>query len=148
MASLARSATNMQCPVGTGARQCVAPRMTRPARRLHAITRVANVDESNFEQEVLKADKAVLVDFWDTWCGPCKLMDPLMAWAEQEYASTLKVVKIRHDSCPKLIQQYKVYGLPAFLIFKNGELVPGCKREGAVNQKMLADYIKQFGGDQ
>jgi len=44
--------------------------------------------------------------------------------------------------------QLQVYGLPAFLMFKNGELVPGCKKEGAVNQKMLAEYIKQYGGDQ
>jgi len=105
-------------------------------------------DTSNFAHvpaSRLQSDKAVLVDFWDTWCGPCKLMDPLMDWAEkvrdprfrqsclvirdglhvvqlhvldlaplvfpaiaQEYASTLKVVKCRHDSCPKLIQQFKV----------------------------------------
>ncbi len=56
----------------------------------------------------MQSDKPVLVDFWATWCGPCRLVAPLMDWAEKEYASQLKVVKIEHDKNPKLIERFKV----------------------------------------
>lgn len=105
--------------------------------------RVLNVTDGDFETEVLKADKPVLVDFWAPWCGPCKLVAPLMEWTEKEYGSTLKVVKVEHDPNPKLIEKYKVYGLPALMLFKDGAEIANSKREGAVTKQMLLAYLKK-----
>ncbi|KAL6757547.1 thioredoxin-like protein [Haematococcus lacustris] len=111
--------------------------------RRSCVVQVSNVDEAKFPEEVLQADKPVLVDFWATWCGPCKLVAPLMDWAEKEYAGAVKVVKIEHDSNPKLIAKYKVYGLPTLLLFKDGQEVSGSKREGAVTKPMLQEYLRK-----
>eukprot|EP00877_Chromochloris_zofingiensis_P000245 jgi/Chrzof1/10220/Cz04g33030.t1 len=129
---------------------------TRPAsahafssRRQHrqrlTIVRVADITSvAGFEEEVLKADVPVLVDFWAPWCGPCRLMHPLMTWAEKEHNGALKVVKIEHGPNPDLIEKYKVYGLPTLIVFKDGEIVPGSHREGAVGKAQLAEYLKTY----
>ncbi|EFJ50316.1 hypothetical protein VOLCADRAFT_58287 [Volvox carteri f. nagariensis] len=109
------------------------------------VTRVANVTEAVFEEQVLKADTPVLVDFWAAWCGPCKLVAPLMDWAEKEYNGKLKVVKIEHDSNPQLIAKYKVYGLPTLIVFKDGEEIAGSKREGAITKALLEQYLSKHG---
>eukprot|EP00195_Chlamydomonas_chlamydogama_P013741 CAMPEP_0202896018 /NCGR_PEP_ID=MMETSP1392-20130828/5106_1 /ASSEMBLY_ACC=CAM_ASM_000868 /TAXON_ID=225041 /ORGANISM="Chlamydomonas chlamydogama, Strain SAG 11-48b" /LENGTH=147 /DNA_ID=CAMNT_0049581233 /DNA_START=109 /DNA_END=552 /DNA_ORIENTATION=- len=115
----------------------------RNAQRLQPV-RVTNVNQDNFATEVLKSDKPVLVDFWANWCGPCKLVAPLMDWAEKEYKD-IKVVKVEHDANPNLISQYKVYGLPTLILFKDGVEITGSKREGAVTKAMLQAYLKQHG---
>ncbi|GLC33920.1 hypothetical protein PLESTB_000818000 [Pleodorina starrii] len=107
---------------------------------------VVNVaTEVAFEEEVLKATTPVLVDFWAPWCGPCKLVAPLMDWAEKEYGGKLKVVKIEHDKNPELIAKYKVYGLPTLIVFKDGEEVAGSKREGAITKALLQQYLTKHG---
>lgn len=100
--------------------------------------------EAEFEQEVLKADGPVLVDFWAPWCGPCKLVAPLMKWAEEEHKGELKVVKVEHGPNKELIEKYKVYGLPALIVFKDGQEVQGSHKEGAVTKAILQKYIKQY----
>ncbi|KXZ54939.1 hypothetical protein GPECTOR_3g109 [Gonium pectorale] len=120
----------------------------RPAVRIHRslpVTRVANIETASFDAEVLKSDKPVLVDFWASWCGPCKLVAPLMDWAEKEYDGKLKVVKIEHDKNPELIAKYKVYGLPTLIVFKDGEEVAGSKREGAITKVLLQQYLSKHG---
>ncbi|GIL60522.1 hypothetical protein Vafri_15070 [Volvox africanus] len=109
------------------------------------VARVTNVTETIFDEQVLKADTPVLVDFWAAWCGPCKLVAPLMDWVEKEYNGKLKVVKIEHDSNPQLIAKYKVYGLPTLIVFNNGEEVPGSKREGAITKGLLEQYLSKYG---
>lgn len=106
---------------------------------------VLDVDESTFEAEVLKSDVPVLVDFWATWCGPCKLVAPLMAAVEKDFGSALKVVKINADPAPALVEKYKVYGLPTLIIFKGGAPVPGSQREGAINKAKLMEYLASHG---
>lgn len=96
-----------------------------------------------WEKEVLQSDKPVLVDFWAVWCGPCKLVAPLMAWAEKEYGDVLKVVKVNHTPNPNIISKYKVYGLPTLMVFNGGELVEDSHREGAVTKAILEKYIKE-----
>lgn len=98
--------------------------------------------EAQWEQEVLKAEQPVLVDFWAPWCGPCKLMAPLMTWAEKEHEG-LKVVKVEHGANKGLIEKYKVYGLPCLIVFKDGQEVPGSKNEGAVTKAILQKYIEK-----
>jgi len=77
------------------------------------------------------------------WCGPCKLVAPLMSWAEKEYAGKLRVVKVEHDAAKELVERYGVYGLPAFLVVKEGAPVAGSSREGAMSKKALTAYLQE-----
>ncbi|HTW88934.1 MAG TPA: thioredoxin [Candidatus Binataceae bacterium] len=83
---------------------------------------VAHVTDANFEQEVLKSDKPVLVDFWAPWCGPCKAIAPLIDELAVQYAGRLKVVKINVDDNPQTPQRYNVRGIPNLLIIKGGQV--------------------------
>ncbi|XP_047063492.1 thioredoxin X, chloroplastic-like [Lolium rigidum] len=100
------------------------------------------VGDGEFEAEVLQSELPVLVDFVADWCGPCRLVAPVVDWASEEYEGRLKIVKIDHDANPQIIEKYKVYGLPALILFKNGQEVPGSRREGAINKTKFKDYIE------
>eukprot|EP00887_Chlorella_sp_A99_P002239 scaffold10.g2239.t1 len=114
-----------------------------PARRANSqIVCVADISDANFEAEVLKSEVPVLVDFWATWCGPCKLVVPTMVWAEKEYAGKLKVVKVEVDPNPAAVERYGVYGLPCLILFKDGAEVEGSHAEGAVTRKVLQEYLQ------
>ncbi len=88
-----------------------------------AMSSVISIGDSQFETEVLKATQPVLVYFWASWCGPCRLMTPIMNVAAQTYGDRLKVVKMEVDPNPIAVAQYKVEGVPALRLFKNGEVV-------------------------
>ena len=92
----------------------------------------------NFEQEVLNADKTVLVDFWASWCGPCKMLSPVIEEIADE-RSDIKVGKVNIDEYPELAQKYGVMSIPTVLVIKDGEEVN--KSVGAVPQKALLDLI-------
>ncbi|KAL5216034.1 hypothetical protein ABZP36_007435 [Zizania latifolia] len=79
------------------------------------------IGQSEFDAEVLQSELPVLVDFVADWCGPCRLIAPFVDWASEEYEGRLKIVKIDHDANPQLIAEYKVYGLPTLILFKNGK---------------------------
>ena len=83
---------------------------------------VNHVTDANFDQEVLKSDKAVLIDFWATWCAPCRAIAPLIDELAGEYAGRLKVVKINVDDNPETPARYGVRGIPNLLIVKNGQV--------------------------
>ncbi|XP_002268262.1 thioredoxin X, chloroplastic [Vitis vinifera] len=102
---------------------------------------VTEIKESQFSDVVLKADEPVLVEFVATWCGPCRLISPAMEAIAQEYGDRLTVVKIDHDANPRLIEEYKVYGLPTLILFKNGQEVPESRREGAITKGKLKEYV-------
>ena len=83
---------------------------------------VQYVTESDFQTEVLSADKPVLVDFTATWCQPCKMIDPIVKQLAQEWDGKVKVVKLDADENPGVLMQYGVLGIPTLMLFKAGEV--------------------------
>ena len=81
------------------------------------------ITDDTFDQEVIKSDIPVVVDFWATWCGPCKMIAPILEEIADEYDGKLKVAKIDVDANTKVASQYKIMSIPSLLFFKNGELV-------------------------
>ena len=84
---------------------------------------VIEITDENFEQEVLSSNQVTLVDFWATWCGPCRKMASIIDELAQEFEGKVKFVKIKADENLSTAQKYSISGVPSFLIFKNGELV-------------------------
>ena len=100
---------------------------------------VLNITAQNFEQEVLQSDKPVLVDFYADWCGPCKMMSPVIEEIAEE-ADDIKVGKLNIDNEMEIAQKYGVMSIPTLIVFKNGEEV---KRDlGAKPKKAVLDMLK------
>ncbi|RLM73483.1 thioredoxin X, chloroplastic [Panicum miliaceum] len=128
-------------PASAGCR--AAPgRHTCPRARVRCAAAVKFIAQSEFVAEVLESELPVLVDFVADWCGPCRLISPVVDWASEEYDGRLKIVKIDHDANPQLIEEYKVFGLPALILFKNGKEVPGSRREGAITKDKFKQYLE------
>jgi thioredoxin 1 len=100
---------------------------------------VALLTDANFESDVLQAATPVLVDVWATWCGPCRLMAPLMDWAASTYAGRLAVGKLEADPNPASRDRLKVQGLPALVLFRNGQEL--ARHEGAMSQAQLQAFL-------
>lgn len=81
------------------------------------------ITESNFDDEVLRSSLPVLVDFWATWCGPCKMIAPIIDQIAKEFEGKAKVVKVDVDACPGLAQRYGVRSIPTLFFIKNGAVV-------------------------
>jgi thioredoxin 1 len=96
--------------------------------------------DSNFEAEVLKSDKPVLVDFWAEWCGPCRMVGPIVDEIANEYEGKVSVGKMNVDENPDIPSKYGIRSIPTLLVFKNGELVE--KIVGAVPKSSITSKIE------
>lgn len=82
-----------------------------------------SITDKNFEEEVLKSDRLVLVDFWAPWCGPCQMMDPIVGDISKEFEGKIKVFKLNVDENPKTASDYEILSIPTLKFFKNGVVV-------------------------
>jgi len=97
------------------------------------------VSDSSFEDQVLKSDKPVVVDYWAEWCGPCKMIAPILDEIADEYADRVTVAKLNIDENQETPQKYAVRGIPTLMIFKNGNVA--ATKVGAMSKSQLAAFI-------
>lgn len=102
---------------------------------------VKEVNDQNFADEVLNASSPVLVDFWAPWCGPCRLVSPVVDEIAKEYDGKLKVVKVNTDDNPETATNYHISGIPSLLLFKEGQVAD--QIVGAVPKAKLSNMVSQ-----
>ena len=100
---------------------------------------ITHVSDDQFDNEVLKSSGPVLVDFWAEWCGPCKMIAPLLDELAESYAGKLKIAKVNIDHNQKTPRNYNVRGIPTLMIFKDGKVQ--ATQIGAVGKKQLTQLI-------
>ena len=97
------------------------------------------ITDSNFDEVVLKSDKPVVIDFWAEWCGPCRMVGPIIEELSKEYDGKAVIGKLDVDNNPNVSMQFGIRNIPAILFFKNGQVVD--KQIGAVPKSILANKL-------
>jgi len=100
---------------------------------------IQHVDDSSFNSEVTKASKPVLVDFWAEWCGPCKMVAPILEEIAKEYEGKLKIAKVDVEKGPNTASNFGVMSIPTLMLFNNGKVVT--QVVGAVSKKEIKSLI-------
>ena len=102
------------------------------------------ITDANFDAEVINSDKPVLIDFWAVWCGPCKLIAPVVEEVAKEYEGKVKVGKMDIDNNPNVAMKYGIRSIPTLLIFKDGKVVD--QIVGAVPKNVITSKMDTFSG--
>jgi len=101
--------------------------------------KIIHVSDASFEKDVLKADGPVLLDFWAEWCGPCKMIGPILEAIAPEYEGKITIAKMNVDENPQTPEKYGVRGIPTLTIFKNGNVE--ANKVGALSRSQLTAFI-------
>lgn len=101
--------------------------------------KIIHLTDAGFDTDVLKAEGAILVDFWAEWCGPCKMVAPILDEVAEEYADKLTIAKLNIDDNPATAPKYGIRGIPTLLLFKNGEVV--ATKVGALSKGQLKEFL-------
>lgn len=110
-------------------------------RRINVSDNITHVTDSSFDSDVLNADGPVLVDYWAEWCGPCKMIAPILEEIADEYGDRLKVAKMDIDSNTATPQQYSIRGIPTLMIFKDGKVQ--ATKVGALTKGQLKAFVEE-----
>jgi len=102
---------------------------------------ILHVTDDSFEKDILKADKPALVDFWATWCGPCRALGPIIEEVADQFKDQVKVTKINIDDNPKVTAQFGVMSIPTLILFKDGK--PLERLVGLVAKERLEEFVKK-----
>ncbi|OTA20941.1 thioredoxin [Xenorhabdus beddingii] len=102
---------------------------------------ITHLTDAGFENDVLKAEGLILVDFWAEWCGPCKMIAPILNEISAEYAGKLTVAKLNVDDNPNTAPKYGIRGIPTLILFKNGEVA--ATKVGALSKTQLKEFLEQ-----
>lgn len=103
------------------------------------MSKLVNVTDSSFESEVLQSDNPVLVDYWAEWCGPCKMIAPILDEISGEYDGKLKIAKLNIDENPETPPKYGIRGIPTLMLFKNGNVE--ATKVGALSKSQLTAFL-------
>jgi thioredoxin 1 len=103
-----------------------------------------NVTDDNFDSEVLKASGPVLVDFWAPWCGPCRMVGPIIEKLADEFSGKVKIAKLNVDENPAIAQKYNIMSIPTMKFFKDGEIAE--EMIGAQPENILRDKLNYYAG--
>ena len=98
-----------------------------------------HISDESFEEEVLQSERPVLIDYWAEWCGPCKMIAPVLDEIATEYFDRLKVVKLNIDDNPQTPPKYGIRGIPTLMVFKNGQVE--ATKVGAVSKAQLTAFL-------
>ena len=102
-------------------------------------TQITHTSDATFDADVLKSDAPVLVDYWAEWCGPCKMIAPLLDEVARDYGDKLRIVKVNVDDNQEITAKYGIRGIPTLKLFKNGEEV--ATKVGALSKSQLTQFL-------
>ncbi|NIG62267.1 MAG: thioredoxin TrxA [Serratia symbiotica] len=101
--------------------------------------KIIHLTDNSFDSNVLKAEGSILVDFWAEWCGPCKIIAPILDEIAEEFSGKLTITKLNIDQNPATAPKYGIRGIPTLLLFKNGEVA--ATKVGALSKGQLKDFL-------